>query len=118
MPTVVPLALDEHTTIYVEASEPAVLPAGSGIQEASALSDAGERAVATADDLAASIRGFCERVVGGFQDVAENLRPQRASVEFGLGISVEGNVYVVKGTGTASVKVTAEWDLRTAPGEG
>lgn len=114
MPTVVPVQLDESTTIYVEAAEPTVLVDGSGIQEAASLADAADRAVATAEDLAASIRSFCERIVSGFHDAKEELRPQRASVEFGLDVSVEGNVYVVKGTGSASVRVTAEWDLGSA----
>jgi hypothetical protein len=118
MATVVPVQLDDRTKIYVEAAESTVLADGSGIQEAASLEDAADRAVATAEDLAASIRSFCERIVGGFQDVEERLRPQRASVDFGLDVSVEGNVYVVKGTGSASVRVTAEWDLGGAASGG
>ena len=114
MPTLVPLQLDDRTTIYIEASGPTVLADGSGIQEAASLTDAADRAISTADDVAASIRSFCERIVQGFLNVEERLRPKRASVEFGLDISIEGNVFVVKGTGAASIRVTAEWDVQGA----
>jgi hypothetical protein len=117
VPTVVPVRLDEHTLIYVQATESSVRADGSGIQEAASAADAAERAIATAQDLATSIRTFCERIVGGFQEIEERLRPDRATVTFGLDVSLEGNVYVVKGAATATVNVTAEWELGR-PAEG
>jgi hypothetical protein len=115
--TVVPLQLDENTTILVEAAEMTVLPDGSGIEEAAA-GDPAKKVLESTLDIAGSIRAFCERIVRGFADIEERARPQRASVEFGLDISIEGNVYVVKGSGTASVRVTAEWDLRVPARDG
>jgi hypothetical protein len=114
--TVVPLRIDEHTTILVEAGEPTLVATGSGIEEAASAGDAAERAIDTAQDLAGSIRTFCERIVRGFQEIEASGRPDRASVEFGLDVSIEGNVYVVKGSGTASVRVTAEWELKPTTG--
>ena len=48
--------------------------------------------------------------------MARERRPSKATVEFGVSVSVEGNVYVVKGTGEATIKVTAEWNFDDAGG--
>jgi hypothetical protein len=115
MPTVVPVQLDESTTIYVEATDAAVI-AGSGIQEAASPAEVAERAINTVQDISTSIRSFCERVRLSFQQMDANLRPDKATVEFGLDVSVEGNVYVVKGSAAACITITAEWELgRQAP---
>jgi hypothetical protein len=49
--------------------------------------------------------------VGSLQELATAARPTKATIEFGLNISLEGNVYLVKSTGQASIKITAEWQL-------
>lgn len=111
MAQLVPLATEEHSTILVEAAEPAVVYGQSSIQEAGAGKDAAAKALDAATDLSSSIQSFCARAVSGFSEMAVERRPTKAIVEFGLSISVEGNVYVVKGSGQATVKVTAEWDF-------
>jgi len=101
----------EETTFYFEAADSAPVPGrSSAIVEASA-EDVAERAVETADALTDSIRGFCARLVGSFDQLAQAARPARATVEFGLSVSAEGNVYVVKGSGEANIKITAEWEF-------
>jgi len=111
MAQLVPLATEDHSTILIEASEPAMVSGESSIREAAAGKDAATKALEAATDLSSSIQAFCARAVSGFNEMAVERRPTKATVEFGLNISLEGNVYVVKGTGQATVKVTAEWDF-------
>jgi hypothetical protein len=104
----------EATTFYFEATDRAPVPGRTAIVEAGA-EDTAERAVETAEALTESIRGFCTRVVGSFDELAEAAKPARASIEFGLSVSAEGNVYVVKGSAEANIKITAEWEFAKAP---
>jgi hypothetical protein len=109
MAQLVPLSVGDGITIYVEAAEPAVVPGQSAIQEAAAPKTAAERALDAADDLAGAIQGCCRRLMTRFRDLPEEEQPASATVEFGLNVSVEGNVYVVKGTGQSTIKVMAQW---------
>jgi Trypsin-co-occurring domain 1 len=110
MTQLIPVKVGEQT-IWVEASESAVVPGQSAIQEAASPSDAAKKAVEIAEQFTSSIQTFCAGVIDSFTALGERMRPTKATVEFGINISVEGNVYVVKGTGEASVKIVAEWDL-------
>jgi Trypsin-co-occurring domain 1 len=111
MAHLVPLTFDDGSTIYVEAAEPAVVPGGSAIEEAAAGKDAATRAVDAARALSDSIHSFCERTVSAFKEMAHDRQPAKATVEFGVNISAEGNVYVVKGTAEATVTISAEWNF-------
>jgi hypothetical protein len=111
MTDLVPVTLDDSTTIYVEASASANVPQNLVIQEAASPEDAVERALETAARLDTSIRSFCGRIVASLNQLAEEARPKKATIEFGLSISAEGNVYVVKSTGEASISITAEWEF-------
>ena len=115
MVTLVPVEVD-GATIYVEGAASAVVP-GSTIQEASAA-DAEAKALDTAQQLSNSVKSFCQRVISSMQELSGAQRPSKTTVEFGLSISAEGNVYVVKTTGEASIKITAEWNFGAkTPGE-
>lgn len=104
-------------TVYVEAAERAPLPGRTEIVEAGA-EDVAERAMETASALTESIRGLCGRIVGSLREVSGATRPDRATVEFGLNVSAEGNVYVVKGSAQASITITAEWEFDPRDGGG
>jgi Trypsin-co-occurring domain 1 len=110
VPELVPITFETGLTVYVEASAPATLQGGTAIREAAA-EDAAVRALDTGQQLVTSIRAFCERVIDSLHELHESALPAKATVEFGLDISVEGNVYVVKGTGAATIKITAEWEF-------
>jgi hypothetical protein len=100
-------------TIWVEASESAATPGGSSsITEAATPRDAARKAVETAEQLQGSLKAFCTSVIDSLKEMGDEAKPSKATVEFGINVSLEGNVYVVKGSGEASVKVMAEWDLR------
>ena len=83
-----------------------------------------ETDVRTGDVL--SIDGFIDSVDGIAQSVASTLRrvrPDRATVEFGLDVGVEAGgltALLVKGTGAATLKLTLEWqsDASVAAGDG
>lgn len=60
------------------------------------------------DGVEDSIRTISERVVSALKGV----QPDRASVEFGIDVSVESGALtglLAKGTGGATLKVTLEW---------
>ena len=61
------------------------------------------------DDIRESILGISSEVVRAF----EQAKPQKASVEFGIEVCVEGGhltAMIVKGSGKANLKITLEWN--------
>jgi hypothetical protein len=57
-----------------------------------------------------TIEGFAETL----QQSLSKLKPQKATVEFGVEIGAESGqltALIVKGTGSANLKVTLEWEL-------
>ena len=113
---VVAVAVDDRTTVYFEAVGPVLEPGASRIQEAGAAEEAAERAVDTAGAVSDAVARLCARVVAGFDEVDERLRPTAATIEFAIAVSLEGNVRVVRGSAEASIKVTARWDLARPAG--
>jgi hypothetical protein len=72
----------------------------------------GEEEVATGilpfEDVAAAIEG----IVGQIAGTLEKVKPRKASVEFGIEVATEAGkltALLVKGSGTASMKITLEW---------
>lgn len=70
------------------------------------------------DGVSNSIEAIAERMTAAL----DRVRPDKAVVEFGVDVGVESGALtalVVKGTGTATLKVTLEWQhARPAAGEG
>jgi hypothetical protein len=66
-------------------------------------------------DSSVSFEGVLDAIEGLSQSIAsvlEKVKPRKAMVEFGLQTSLEAGrltALLVKGTGTASIKVTLEW---------
>jgi len=51
-------------------------------------------------------------IIGAFEKLRqEHLKPVKASAEFGLQFTAEGNVYLVKTAAQASIKVSFEWQF-------
>ena len=68
------------------------------------------------DGVAKSIEAVAERMTAALDQV----KPDRAAVEFGIDVGVESGALtalVVKGTGNATLKITLEW-ARPRPGGG
>lgn len=58
-------------------------------------------------DLVDVIRPIAESVVESVERI--NKRPDKVTTEFGLSLTAEGNIFVVKAAGEASLKITFEW---------
>jgi Trypsin-co-occurring domain 1 len=113
MAQLAPVELGE-LTIYVETTDSAVVPGASRIVPAGA-EDAAERAVEIGNRLTDAVAAMSKQVVDSFTRLEPEDRPVSAEVEFGLDVSVEGNVYVVKGSGRGTVTIRAQW--RLSPGD-
>lgn len=117
MTDLVPVKVGEGATIYVQGSESAPTPGRPKIREAGTAEEILAKAIDTGQLLTGSIREFTEHLAESLRSIGAASRPQRASVEFGLSISAEGNVFVVKGAGEATVTITAEWEWEPAHDE-
>jgi len=60
------------------------------------------------DKLLERVKPFCESIINNFQSLSQ--RPSSASAEFGLNVTAEGNVFVVKASGQATLKITLNWN--------
>jgi len=60
------------------------------------------------DKLLERVKPFCESIINNFQSLSN--KPTSASAEFGLNVTVEGNVFVVKASGQATLKITLNWN--------
>ena len=77
----------------------------------------GIRDVLSFDGVAESIEAVADRVTGAF----DRVKPDRAAVEFGVDVGVESGALtglIAKGTGSATLKVTLEWERDTSGGAG
>lgn len=61
------------------------------------------------DKMLERIQPFCESIINNFEKLKR--KPGSASAEFGLSIAGEGNLFVVKASGEATIKVTLNWSL-------
>ncbi|GAC1655554.1 MAG: hypothetical protein NVS4B12_28030 [Ktedonobacteraceae bacterium] len=62
------------------------------------------------EDVTKSIQGIAQSMLGTLQKLP--VKPKKASVEFGLEIAAESGTLttvLVKGSGTANLKITLEW---------
>src|SRR5690349_11159053 len=93
----VKVPLPDGTDLNFEASQP------GGEREVGKLED-----VLDSSKIAKTIEGTVEILRGTF----DRIKPEKASVKFGLKVSVESGhltAVVVKGTGEANLEVTLEW---------
>jgi hypothetical protein len=61
------------------------------------------------DKMMERMQPFCESIIKNFEKLKR--KPSSASAEFGLSIAGEGNLFVVKASGEATIKVTLNWSL-------
>lgn len=64
----------------------------------------------TFEDMLEKVKPFCEASIKNFEELIR--KPDSASAEFGLKVSAEGNLFIVKATGEATLKVTLNWSLK------
>lgn len=122
MVKLVPVKFQDGATVYLESSGQDRTSEGPSIEEVGCLDDIKGsighiiRPSTTAQQLTNSIKVFCENTINSFHELGEDAKPTKATVEFGLNISLEGDVYVVKSSSEASIKITAEWSLNSGDG--
>ena len=71
-----------------------------------------EKAMEVGERLTATIRAYCEMLVETFQGLQAERRPNKVTAAFGIKLSGEGNVYIVKSGAEASLTINAEWTLK------
>lgn len=113
MPRLIPMRCDDETTIWIEAMEDVQTEGGAAVGPARAtgVREEVDKAVKALEGVSDTIKGYCTTVMRTFREMSESMRPDRATVEFGIQLSAEGNAFVVKGSAQANLKVTAEWKL-------
>jgi hypothetical protein len=90
---------DNETLFFVESTE---VEGSSKVQQATGFSEK------EFDKLLQRVKPFCEAIVDNFQTLST--KPSSASAEFGLNITAEGNIFIVKASGQATLKITLNWN--------
>lgn len=62
------------------------------------------------EEMLQKVNPFCEAIITNFRKLS--VKPDSASAEFGLKISAEGSLFIVKAAGEATLKVTLNWSLK------
>ncbi|RXE56032.1 hypothetical protein ABH15_07500 [Methanoculleus taiwanensis] len=94
------------TELWIEADEKA--HAESGPRKVSKTTDG---IVIGFSEFSEPIKTLCGAIIQTFNDMPEYKKPNKLITEFGLKISGEGNVYLVKTGAEASLVITAEWQV-------
>jgi hypothetical protein len=89
---------DNETLFFIESTE---VEGSSKVQQATGFSDK------QFDKLLQKIKPFCDSIIDNFQTLST--KPDSASAEFGLNITAEGNIFIVKASGQATLKITLNW---------
>jgi len=92
------------TDLWVEADEKTHVE--SGPRKVSKTTD---RIVIGFNEFSEPIKALCGAIIQTFNNIPGDKKPSKLITEFGLKISSEGNVYLVKTGVEASLIITAEW---------
>jgi len=76
------------------------------------VSESIKKTVLSFEKISDTIRAYCTSLVRTFKGFQTEHAPDRIKAEFGLKLSGEGNVYVVKSVAEGSLKITAEWEMK------
>jgi len=94
---IIPVRLDDETVIHIEAES----LGGEEYIAAGPLPNFGE--------ISATIEGIAQSVGATLRTI----KPHKGTVEFGLQVAIESGrltTLLVKGSGSASLKITLEWE--------
>jgi hypothetical protein len=92
-------SVDARSSFFVESSD---VEDSDGVQQASGHLEK------EFDKILERVKPFCEAIIKNFDNLSK--KPASGSAEFGLSITGEGNLFVVKASGEASVKITLNWN--------
>lgn len=76
------------------------------------VSESMQKTMLSFEKISDTIRAYCTSLVRTFKEFQTENAPNRIKAEFGLKLSGEGNVYVVKSAAEGSLKITAEWEMK------
>lgn len=97
-------------TIWVEVEELQINGGNPKPRSKFADTDASGAANAAAQALTkVDMESALDTIIGPIHRALEKVRPEEVSIELSLGLKGEVGVFVAKGEGNASVKVTAKW---------
>ena len=73
-----------------------------------------EKAVVSFKKISDTIRVYCASLVKTFKDKEfdREFAPDRIRAEFGIKLTGEGNVYIVKSAAEASLRLIVEWEVK------
>jgi hypothetical protein len=92
----------EGYQVLIETNEDAQIQ-GEGLKQVTSM-DQIERSL---ERMLGIVTPFCNALLKTLESIST--KPHTATAEFGLGFSGEGNAFIVKIAGEASVKVTLQW---------
>lgn len=96
--------------LELQAGSSAVLIESSDVGYEGALIQAsGQSLQKNFDQMLEKLQPFCESIIKNFEALSK--KPDSASAEFGLNVSAEGNLFVVKASGEATIKITLNWSI-------
>jgi hypothetical protein len=90
---------DDKTLFFIESTE---VEDSSKVQQATGYTEK------EFDKLLKRVKPFCESIIDNFQTLST--KPNSASAEFGLNVTAEGNIFIVKASGQATLKITLTWN--------
>jgi hypothetical protein len=96
--------------IWIE-TEGAISSSEENLENVS-VSDSLGGAVDAGSQMTETIAAYCGNLIDTFKSFDESQKPDTITAEFGLKLSGEGNLYLVKTVGEASLKITAQWRVK------
>ena len=64
------------------------------------------------DKMLDAIKPFCKSIVNAFEGLeGETKKPDSLTAEFGLSIAAGADLFIVKASGEATIKITLKWGL-------
>jgi hypothetical protein len=95
-----------ESTILVEAADDDLRLVSAGDEVIDAVDQLYEKLVQN------EVVENCRVLIGAFEKLKEqSIAPYKGTAEFGLQFTGEGNIYLVKASAQASIKITLEWQL-------
>jgi len=118
MPQLVPLQIDDHTLIYLEAvAAPQMVPPSPsgdttrgdlGRGPKGGLTDTARQAIASFAALETTLKTYTQGVLDAFKDLG-SANVDQVKLEFGVNLAGEAGIpYITKGTAECSLKITVE----------
>ena len=101
----------DGTEILVEVEDNFEFEDTHGLQKLGGK-EALKKAVSSFEKVSETIQAYSRSLVNTFKKLEKNAAPHKVTAEFGVKVNGEGNVFVVKSSAEASLKIVAEWNLK------